>query len=115
MSDWRIIEEHDSFYKNIILLEIKFPGFWKDALKSKNSFYKKLMNEAEQFVREHGRGGEYICGNRHDELWHTHCDFCTEAITTKDSRICYATDDYQCWVCEICFNDFKERFAWEVK
>ena len=44
---------------------------------------------------------------------HEHCDFCSETIDTSTKRAYCTTNKYH-WICENCFNDFKETFKWEV-
>jgi hypothetical protein len=51
---------------------------------------------------------------------HDHCEFCAAKIWDRPAgeneyRRGYVTDDdnYH-WVCEPCFADFRERFAWRV-
>ncbi|HBD06038.1 MAG TPA: hypothetical protein DCY93_01330 [Firmicutes bacterium] len=48
-------------------------------------------------------------------LWHEHCMFCTDKITNEYGKDAYATLDEYYWICEECFNDFKEKFKWTVK
>ena len=47
---------------------------------------------------------------------HTHCDFCWAKFSTyeEDLKWGYTTYDERFWICEECFNDFKDRFQWEV-
>lgn len=44
---------------------------------------------------------------------HDHCEFCMERIdeTVKNA---YCTEDEYHWVCQKCFNDFKEVFKWKT-
>ncbi len=49
------------------------------------------------------------------DLWHDHCDFCWEKITNKYDKNAYTTLDEYHWICEECFNDFKDKFKWTVK
>ena len=48
-----------------------------------------------------------------ERLDHEHCAFCWDKID-KSTPIAYATEDKNHWICETCFNDFKEMFEWEV-
>ena len=52
------------------------------------------------------------------EFWdHDHCVFCYEKfmIETADKQpFAYHTQDYDIWICEICYNDFKERLNWKL-
>jgi hypothetical protein len=47
---------------------------------------------------------------------HKHCEFCWDKFSEhpEDLHVGYATlDDYH-WICEPCFNDFREMFQWNV-
>ena len=44
---------------------------------------------------------------------HDHCAFCSETIDSS-TPMAYCTTDQYHWICESCFNDFKEMFHWEV-
>lgn len=48
---------------------------------------------------------------------HTHCDFCWAKFSTapEDLQWGYATADLVHWVCEDCYNDFKDEFEWKVE
>jgi hypothetical protein len=51
------------------------------------------------------------------EHWdHDHCVFCTTKFSNYDTdfHIGYCTKDKHHWICETCFEDFKEMFQWEV-
>ena len=51
---------------------------------------------------------------------HDHCEFCFAKIWDRadgadEYTHAYVTaDDHKSWVCEVCFNDFRERFRWLV-
>ncbi len=47
---------------------------------------------------------------------HAHCAFCWDKFGQKEGwiHIGYCTCDEQHWICEQCFQDFKERFGWQV-
>jgi hypothetical protein len=49
---------------------------------------------------------------------HDHCEFCWATFMTEEYpdvlHIGYATEDDYRWICEICFQDFKEMFGWTV-
>ena len=44
---------------------------------------------------------------------HEHCTFCSEKIDNA-VEFAYSTEDRYHWICQECFNDFKELFKWEV-
>ncbi len=49
------------------------------------------------------------------EGWeHDHCAFCGETIDVKSPKA-YATKDRYHWICQECFEDFKEMFKWKVE
>jgi len=58
--------------------------------------------------------------NPYNPEWdHDHCEFCW-AKFSLDNRIedalrsGYATTDDYHWICQTCFEDFKEMFKWKV-
>lgn len=57
---------------------------------------------------------KHVYFQKHSESWdHEHCEFCNETIC-NDKKMEYCTiDDYH-WICENCFNDFKDMFKWTV-
>lgn len=67
----------------------------------KNYLYKKELVKGKYFPYKEG--------------WeHDHCAFCSERITEKTS-VAYSTTDGYHWICEECYNDFKEMFGWIIK
>lgn len=42
-----------------------------------------------------------------------HCAFCTKKFSSQ-YQIGYCTEDYYYWICEKCFDDFKDLFNWRV-
>lgn len=114
MSDWRL-RDQELYLMNVSLNKIEFPDFWVLSFNSKNEFYKMIACDAEEFVKNHGRGSELLNGLSIGRFWHTHCDFCMKEINTVDANKCYCTDDYGSWICEDCFNDFYKKFNWVLK
>jgi len=48
-----------------------------------------------------------------EEQWdHDHCEFCMATLDASTQAMAYCTEDYYYWVCEQCYNDFKEVFEW---
>ena len=46
---------------------------------------------------------------------HEHCVFCWEKVLkTETNAKFYATPNLKHWICETCFNDFKNDFNWSV-
>lgn len=53
------------------------------------------------------------------ETWdHDHCEFCgAKFMVAHEPDVLhegYSTEDRYHWICENCYEDFKERFQWEV-
>lgn len=48
---------------------------------------------------------------------HDHCTFCgvTFSYCAGDVERAYATEDLRWWICQPCFEDFKEEFGWVVR
>ncbi len=44
---------------------------------------------------------------------HEHCAFCSEKIDSSIS-LAYSTEDKYHWICQGCFNDFKDMFGWKI-
>ena len=56
---------------------------------------------------------------RYSESWeHDHCEFCWAKFMVEDYPDVlhegYATEDNYRWICEQCFEDFKDLFGWKV-
>ena len=49
---------------------------------------------------------------------HDHCEFCWAKFMVGDDpdvlHVGYCTEDEYHWICETCFEDFKEEFRWRV-
>ena len=48
---------------------------------------------------------------------HEHCDFCWDKISEYDGDLNFGycnTEDEHHWICETCYNDFKDMFEWTV-
>jgi hypothetical protein len=61
-------------------------------------------------------GKEMVCKKwkRPREEWdHDHCEFCWEKIDETSSEA-YCTEDERHWVCDECFEDFREMFGWKL-
>ena len=53
------------------------------------------------------------------EAWdHDHCAFCYSKFMVEDLPDVlhkgYCTEDQYHWICRNCFEDFKDKFQWEV-
>lgn len=52
------------------------------------------------------------------EKWdHDHCAFCWDKFSENKDDLTqgYCTTDQNYWICEECFNDFKEMFCFKVE
>jgi len=57
---------------------------------------------------------KYKSYDKPDETWdHDHCVFCWDRIDESTSAA-YADENCEHWICEKCFEDFKEMFEWEI-
>jgi ribosomal protein L37AE/L43A len=45
---------------------------------------------------------------------HDHCEFCMKKFPQEVERGFCTVDKYY-WICETCYDDFKEMFKWKVK
>lgn len=114
MSDWRL-NGQDEYLSNKTLHKIVFPAFWETAYRDKNAFFLKIARYAKRFVESTDRGHEYLEGENIQHFWHEHCEFCLEKLLTDKACTCYCTKDMHYWICDKCFQDFKEKFDWEEK
>ncbi len=50
---------------------------------------------------------------------HDHCEFCGATFSLLDKpeylKEGYATEDDYYWMCQTCFDDFKDEFQWQVR
>jgi hypothetical protein len=49
---------------------------------------------------------------------HDHCEFCWAKFAASDGpdilREGWTTPDEYRWICDVCFADYRDRFAWRV-
>ncbi len=49
---------------------------------------------------------------------HDHCEFCSKKFSEVNEPANltqgYTTEDHYRWICETCYNDFKDLFEWKV-
>ena len=56
---------------------------------------------------------DYIKTLDNPEYFHEHCEFCmTKPEDNKEQKFYCTLDNYR-WICEECYNDFKEKFRFE--
>ena len=114
-NDWRLeICGNEECVTNAKFIKIKFPDFWAKSCESKNEFYHKVIDEAHTFVNEHHRNEEFLKDERIQLFWHEHCFFCLKKFMTDMDIKGYCTTDYKYWICEECFNDFKDMFNFSI-
>ena len=73
-----------------------------------------VFDEAKQFVEILGLDEKYLKEDNCIELWERHCEFCFEKITTNIKKVCYCTIDCVNWICDECYNKYKDEFEWKV-
>lgn len=61
----------------------------------------------------------YRCGvsfPEPEEVDHAHCEFCWAKFSDyeEDLHEGYLTKDYYYFICEECYNDFKDQFKWKL-
>jgi hypothetical protein len=47
-----------------------------------------------------------------DNWDHDHCKFCGESLDSSTGALAYCTEDFEKWICKVCFGDFREAFEW---
>ena len=75
----------------------------------------RLLNQQEYLHKAKLKKSKYV---KPSEKWdHDHCAFCFDKFSSQseDLQQGYCTLDSKHWICEECFNDFKEMFEFEVK
>lgn len=113
MKDIRL-NGQERFLSNVTLYRVVFPDFWKKAYAEKNPFYQGIYEHGHMFVELMHEGEEYLEGEKIQQFWHQHCDFCMEKAETSKECVFYTTKDMKHWICSQCFEDFRERFNWNV-
>ncbi len=50
-----------------------------------------------------------------EELDHDHCEFCWDKFSDYPDTLHegYTTEDNCYWICQTCYDDFKEMFKWK--
>ena len=117
MSDWRL-ELNGHMVEKLVgatFYKVTFPEFWEVAYREGNTFYKMIEKYATSVIESTNKGQEYLEGEKIQRFWHDHCELCNEKATTDISSVFYCTEDMKHWICEECFNDFKEQFNWQEK
>lgn len=113
--DWRIKGGKEKYLSGLNLYKVAFPEFWKKAYTEKNKFYEHILQDALNLVKHFPDRKDYLAGEKIQHLWHAHCDFCWETVTTDSKSEFYCTKDLRYWICPTCFNDFRNKFKWAIK
>jgi len=106
--DWRL-KGNEDYLRGQRFKKIKFPDFWRQAYEERNAFYQEILKDAQNFVKEYGRGEEWLEGEKVQAFWHEHCYFCWDKFMTDKPAECFCSQDYKVWICKTCFEDFKEE------
>lgn len=117
MSDWRL-ELNGHMVEKLVgatFYKVTFPEFWEVAYLEKNAFYQMIARNAKSHVDSTNKGHEHLEGEKIQHFWHEHCNLCYEKAMTDVTGTFYCSEDMKDWLCEECFNDFKEQFNWQAK
>lgn len=114
MEEWRL-RGQENYLSNVILYRVQFPEFWKYSYETKNPFFQKIAEYANDYVKRTGKWAELLEGENIQQFWHEHCEFCWEKAYTNQPCVFYCTEDLYYWICEKCFTDFSEQFHWQVR
>lgn len=112
--DWRL-NGQEAYLQNKTLYKVVFPDFWQKAYSEKTDFYNMIFNDAQNYLQNFPDRTDYVEGEKIQLFWHEHCSFCWEKALTNKQCVFYCTKDFKYWVCEQCFNDFKQKFNWTEK
>ena len=114
MDDWRL-NGQEEYLSNKTLRKVKFPEFWKESYLENNGFYQEVSAQALNHTELFPDMKDWLEGEKIQHLWHDHCEFCWDKVTTDTECEFYRTEDWHRWICKECFNDFKDKFHWTVK
>lgn len=124
--------------KNATLYRVEFPEFWERACREKNAYYQRIaerVKKREYWLRARisdldndiiseadKNGGKLLNGVEISEderlalVWHDEfCYYFEESIPINEPCVAYCMKDMDIWVCEDCFNDFKELEGWVAR
>ncbi len=74
----------------------------------------RLLNQKDYLMNKKLMKTNYT---KRSEKWdHDHCAFCWDKFSERKEDLTqgYCTLDKKYWICEECFNDFKEMFKFTV-
>ena len=73
----------------------------------------RLNNQMEYLYKSELRYSTFMEDERND---HEHCEFCWAKFSDEpeDLHNGYCTLDGYRWICEECYNDFKDMFKWKL-
>lgn len=80
---------------------------WRLDIAQEPSFYEKFTWELKKWTQTRSN-------------WdHDHCDFCgteiSNIINDEIQNIGWTNDDEYYWICETCFDDFKDLYQWKIR
>lgn len=74
----------------------------------------RLLNQEDYLMNAKLKKSHY---RKPSEKWdHDHCAFCWDKFSEKEEDLHdgYCTIGKKYWICDECFNDFKEKFNFEL-
>ena len=74
-----------------------------------------VVSKGEELVRRGVTNKRNLEEGRIHHIWHRHCEFCWSESRTPKCCTFYCTQSFEHWICQECFNDFKDKFLWVVK
>lgn len=114
MDDWRL-NGQEEYLADEVLYKVTFPDFWERAYRERHAFFRRIQDYGIAYVKETGKWQELLEGDSVQRFWHQHCAFCWEKAVTYEPATFYCTEDMGTWICEECFQDFREKFRWQVR
>ncbi len=75
----------------------------------------RLVNQKEYLMNAQLTKSEYKAIGDYSD--HEHCAFCWDKFSENDEDLSagYRTKDGRYWICEECFNDFKDEFNFTLE
>ena len=82
-----------------------------DNINNKNNISDSRITNQDKYL--HGRTMKKYTFEKQGNWDHEHCAFCWTTIIPGMQE--HTTEDGAYWVCETCFEDFKDKFGWKLK
>ena len=93
MEEWRL-RGQENYLSNVTLYRVQFPEFWKYSYETKNPFFQKIAEYANDYVKRTGKWAELLEGEKIQHFWHEHCEFCWEKAYTNKPSLENGYDDF---------------------